>query len=74
MKGTKIVVKFKRGDKVKLTTLDDIGRHAPHLKVGDIGNIRSTLGFYIVEFENLEPGLRNTYEFEAFELELVKET
>ena len=68
------MAKFKRNDKVKLTTIEDIGVNAPHLKVGDVGTIISYLNFptlFVVEFENVAPGIRNNFAFDAFELELV---
>lgn len=68
------MAKFKKNDKVKLTTTQDTSKHAPHLKVGDIGTVVSYVNFptlFVVEFENIAPGIRNNFAFDDFELELV---
>lgn len=65
--------KFKKDNKVKLATLENVGEYAPHLKVGDVGTVTEVLmgGVFIVVFENPVPGIRNQFAFEDFELELV---
>jgi len=68
------LVGFKTGDRVKLITLKQVGAHAPHLKIGDVGIIQGNFmlpELYIVIFENIGPNLRNNYAFESYELELV---
>lgn len=63
---------LKKGDKVKLNNIENIGEYAPHLKIGDVGIIVCTLftsQVFIVDFENIGPGFRSDYAFEAFELE-----
>jgi len=76
-KGLEIMAKFKVGDKVSLTTLDDIGDidaenangDYEKLKIGDMGIVQHAYGYYSVLFEETKPP--RSYEFEAFELRLV---
>jgi len=68
------MTEFKAGDKVKLTTTEQVSQYASYLKVGDIGVILDNFvlpTIFIVDFENLEPDLRSDFAFESFELELV---
>ena len=69
------MTKFKAGDKVKLTTTEQVSQHVSYLKVGDIGVILGNFvlpTIFIVDFENIEPDLKSDFAFKAFELEFVE--
>lgn len=59
---------FKEGDKVTLTTIEDIGEFSPYLKVGDVGTVIHVDWLYRVLFDRIAP---QAFQFEAFELQLV---
>lgn len=64
------MVEFKVGDIVKLINLQDIEKFAPHLKIGDVGTVksRSISGNRYVVLFNYDD---QRWAFDTFELELV---